>query len=272
MSNNLMWFGNRNHMQWVKCPEVSADYGSGGAQHSARFLNGGAFNRQTKTAAKNYRLTWSLTQTAEIRKIIDYLEGVHGEGDIYWNDPFTSHLNALPQSFATPSIGARDGVILNGGSARPATLLNSISGKSLPHEAAQFALDAATDNPVEVWIPIPPGYGFYSVFYGSATGTAGVEVSTGGTWAAATLNTPASNALGEGWVGVRLAGTGSLILSGAMVKVVPTAELSAQTDTFVSGQGHSGCDFDGYPTREMYSAAFDLAGLTAQFIEVGQWK
>lgn len=272
MNNNEMWFGNRNHMQWVRCPEVSADYGSSGSQHSAKYLHGGSFNRQTFTAAKSYRLSWSRASAVEIAKVTDYVEGVWGEGPIYWNDPFTSHINALPQSLATPSIGARDGAVLSGGE-RPTLVTTSITGKNLPHESAVYTLDAATDVPVEFWTPVPPGYGVYFMAYGATTGTAGVQLAeVGFPWSNVSLNTPIAGAAEGGWVGLRLGGTGTLTLAGVMLKVLPLAEIPSATDQFFSGQGHSGCDFDGYPTKEMYSAAFDMVGLTAQFTEVGQWR
>lgn len=274
MSEHMMWFGNRNYMQWVKCPEVSADYGSMGTQHSARYLSGGAFNRQTLNASKNYRLSWSLTNAAEIRKITDYVEGVYGEGPIYWSDPFTMGVNALPQSFATPSLGARDAVILNGGDARPALVNTSIPNLGLPFESAVYTLDSAKDKPLKVWVPIPPGHGYMAVAYGSHTGTAGVRVRTdAGVDVDLTLGTPlrVANPAYRG-IEVSLTGTGTLTLAGIMVKVVPSAEVAGASATFASGQGHSGCAFDGYPTKEMYSAALNMVGISAQFIEVGQWQ
>lgn len=274
MSDNMMWFGNRNYMQWVKCPEVSADYGSMGTQHSARYLNGGAFNRQTFTAAKNYRLSWSLTSVAEIRKITDYVEGVYGEGPMYWSDPFTMGVNALPQSFATPSIGARDGVVLNGSEERPGIIKTSIPGLGLPYESAVYELNSATDKPVKVWVPIPPGHGYVAAAYGSRTGTAAVRITPDvGTAANLTLGTPMRTvAPAHNGIQIALTGTGTLTLAGVVVRVLPSSQVAAAAAPYASGQGHSGCAFDGYPTKEMYSAALDLAGLTAQFVEVGQWQ
>lgn len=273
MSEHMMWFGNRNYMQWVKCPEVSADYGSMGMQHSARYLHGGAFNRQTFNAAKTYRLNWSMTSSAEIRKITDYVEGVYGEGPIYWSDPFTMGVNALPQSFATPSLGARDGVILNGGEVRPALVPTSIPNLGLPYESAVYSLNAAKDKPVKAWVPIPPGHGYVIAAYGSRTGTAAVRLRADtGVNLPLSLGTPLRvETPAYSGIEVSLTGTGTLTLAGIVVKVVPTGQAAGTSAVFASGQGHSGCAFDGYPTKEMYSAALDLVGISVQFTEVGQW-
>lgn len=286
MNQGMMWFGNRNYMQWVRCPEVSASYGARGSQQSSSYLNGGAFNRQTFTAAKNYRLTWSRTDSAEISKITDYVEGVYGRGNIYWTDPFTSHINALPQSIAAPSIGAFDGVILDGSDTRPAVVPTPSVNLGLPPQSALYDL-AIPSNRVrpEFWVPVPPGHGIVYIVHATTSNSAAVAirqetVSGAGSWSAITPNTKRSSANLGGttgaYVGIRLQGTGSMLLSGVVLKVLPSSEISAAMaswdGSFSSGQGHSGVSFDGYPTKEMYSAKLDMVGLTAEFIEVGQWE
>ena len=286
MSDQTMWFGNRNYMQWIPCPQVGAAYGSIGSGNGGQYLHGGSFRRQTLNTTKGRSLTWSLNARDAIRPITDYVEGVYGRGAIYWLDPFDMDKNVLAQSFATPPPGGYDGIVLNGGDLRPQLVVTTPNPYGYPAESAVYTLNAATDKPYRHWVPIPPGY----TAWVGANGVAG----TGGTVYARTTNGPvaaganvaltmlsvtsatrvnasfpsSSTVSGiEVWIG----GTGTVTLSGLIVQVLPAGTTPA-TGAFISGQGHSGMSFDGYPEKEAYSAALDLVGLSANFTETEQWR
>lgn len=285
MSDKKMWFGNRNYMQWIPCPQVGASYGSGGSSQAGGYLHGGAFRRQTLNAAKTRRLTWTLNGRDAIRPITDYVEGVYGEGAIYWLDPFDMDKNVLPQSVATPSLGGYDAVTLNGSIVRPQLVGTSSNSLGYPTESALYTLNAATDTPYRQWIPIPPGYTAWIGAHGISGSGGAVYARTtnsataGGSSTALTMlpvtsttrvnhSFPASASVSglEVWIG----GTGTVTLSGIIVQVLKTGD-TPEAGGFISGQGHSGMSYDGWPEQNNYSAALDLIGLTADFIETEQW-
>lgn len=291
MSNEMMWFGNRAKMQWVPCPQVGATYTSNGRGEGGTFLHGGSFRRQTFNTTKGRVLTWPLASRETLRPITDYAEGVYGPGAIYWVDPFESDVNVLPQSFATPSLGCYDAITLNGQIERPRLIQTQSNDNGYPPQSAAYTLNSVTDSPFRLWLPIPPGYrisiGAQGVSLdGSSASSFVFAQPTRGTVAsgvpaiavpvrsvASTQHTTThidSSATVDG-VEIYLGGTGEVALSGMMAHY---ARIGAPVTAggFVSGQGHSGMSFDGYPERNAYSAALDLVGLSAAFVETEQWK
>lgn len=286
MSDNRMWFGNRNYMQWIACPEAGADYGLVGSQQSSEYLNGGSFQRNSMNKTKTHNLTWALHDRDSVRSVTDYAEGVFGKGAIYWGDPFTMDKNMLTQSFATPSLGGYDAPVLSGSEVRPQLIATPFNVLGYPTESAIYALNATTDVPLKHWIPIPPGYTAWIGVHGQA-GTGGKVLVTPTKGYVATATAIEATILGVtdttrvidtvDWdantngVELSLGGTGTITLSGIMVQVLPTGRTPA-VGGYISGQGHSGCDWSTLPAREMYSAAMDLVGLSASFVETEQWK
>ena len=284
MSKQKMWFGNRNRMQWVNCPVVGAAYAADGRSISAGFLSGGRHHRQTFTAAKRFSLTWSGASSDDVRAITDYVDGVYGPGNIYWADPFTMRKNVAPQSLATPALAGYDATPLVY-EYEPQVVATSANPNGYPFQSAVYTL-AGTETVQRYYFPIPPGHTAWVGVHGSATGTAAITVEeTIGTLGGATAQ-PALLTVGDATrvnhsvdyaegavdgIEVYLDGAGTITLSGIIVQILPTGE-TPETGGFISGQGHSGCSFDGYPTKDMYSAFFDVQGLTAELVEVGQWQ
>jgi hypothetical protein len=284
MANNMMWFGNRNKMQWVPCPAVGVEVRNEGRTQTADYVTGGAFRRTTKNAAKGYNLSWNRTKRDNLRPITDYAEGVYGDGAMFWSDPFTMDKNVLAQSFATPSLGTRDAITLTGSDTRPDRVVTSANSNGFPYESALYTVSGTT-NSVRHWVPIPPGYTAHVGVNGVA-GSGGVMYArrttgptTGETAVALTLLPVTGDTrfnhsvVGGDNIGLELyiGGTGSITLSGMMVQILPTGSLPS-SGAFISGQGHSGCTFNEHPNLEAYSAEFDLVGLSVDLIETEQWK
>ena len=264
-------------MQWIACPQAGSDYSSQGAAHQGRYLHGGAFSRQTFNAAKTRTLSWALNGRDAIRPVTDYVEGVYGEGAIYWLDPFDADKNMLAQSFATPSLGARDGIILTG-SERPQLVPTDANTLGYPRESAVYTLgDAATA--FKHWVPVPNGYTAWIGMHGDASSTGSLTVRTKVSEVTAPMmpvnttqrfNVSVPVARDQDGVEISLEGEGQVIVAGIMVQVLRTG-IIPEAGGFISGQGHSGMSFNGYPTKEAYSSGLDLVGLTANFIETEQW-
>lgn len=283
MSNNMMWFGNRNYMQWVACPRVGASYGSQGSTQSSQYLSGGAMHRQSFTAAKTFQLSWTMAPASTVRAITDYVEGVYDSGFIYWSDPFTMDQNVLPQSFATPSLGAHDGSILDGSDTRPTLVQTDANPNGYPTMTAVYDV-AASAKVRKFYVPIPPGHAAWVGVHGATsaggvmvqptvgTGPSGAEVRIPVAAVTDQLFSDTFPATGE-QAGIELSlEKGKMIaLSGVVVQVLPVGKTPRPSPRFISGQGASGCSFNGYPSKEAYSAALDLIGLSAEFIETEQW-
>lgn len=285
MSDNVVWFGTREFMQWVKSPAVNVEASRLGWTTNATFLNGGAYVKRSRSGHKNYVLSWNTTNSDMIRTINDYAEGVYGTGLIYWLNPAESAKNALPQYVATPSLGAEDGVVLSGETTRPTLIATPANGNGYPTKTAVYTLKATTKPRPEFYIPIPPNYTAWVGIHGAnANGVSVVArpyigADTTDPDVALTLmdvddvnrfNTSFSGNTYQG-ISIALDGTGTIELTGLMVQVLPD-ERAPEAGGFISGQGHSGCEFSEFPELTQYNAAMNLSGLSAELIEVGAWQ
>lgn len=283
MDENKMWFGNRNYMQWIPCPQVGASYGLSGLQQSSDYLSGGKFIRNSMNKAKTFGLTWSLTSRENIRGVTDYAEGVYGAGPIYWADPMTMDTNVLAQAMATPSLGGYDGPSLSGGP-RPELVPTSFNTLGYPTETAIYT--TSTDfEPLRHYVPIPPGYTAWVGVHGSldstyimaqptkgyATSGAPVEVPFLSVTDTTRVNTSFDWSPDVDGIELYLAAPGVAVLSGIIVQVLKTGT-TPQVGGFISGQGHSGCDWESLPARDAYSRALDLMGVSATLTETEQWR
>lgn len=286
--DNMMWFGNRNYMQWIKCPASGATYGSEGSSQAAGFRNGGAFRRNSLSAAKTYQLSWSLTKRDNIRAITDYADGVYGPGPIFWSDPFNMDKNVLAQAFATPSLGGYDGTTLDGKDTRPQLVPTSANIYGYPVESAVYVTGASSTDFFKHYVPIPPGYTAWVGAHGGTSSTGGIMVqptvgpaASGAPTRVAVTSVTTDTRFTNSFTatgnlsGIELslqAGAGLVTtLAGVMVQVLPTGT-TPETGGFISGQGHSGCDWNERPSREAYSAVMDYMGMSASFIETEQWR
>jgi hypothetical protein len=277
-----MWFGTRNLMQEIKDPAVNMGASKVGWQTQSNYLNGGAYTRNSVGAHKEYDLSWNLTDRDTVREITDYADGVFGSGLVYWADPFVMDKNMLNMGWSVPSQGASDGVILTGTDTRPTLLDTPGNTLGYPTQSAVYTVGVG-DKPY-MWIPVPPGYTAWVGVHGTAgsggyvaaTTTTGPN-STGATTVLSTQSVTDTNRFsysvdspGIDGLYLTLGGTGTVVLSGLMVQVLPTG-YTPPTGGFISGQGHSGCRFASQPVLTQYSAVMDKVGLTAKLIEIGSW-
>lgn len=283
---DMMWFGNRNHMQWVKAPQINYDSSKRGFASTATFLNGGAFVKRSATAAKGYNFTWTVKTRDEVRAVNDYADGVFGPGPIYFLDPFAMDKNLLPQFWAVPALGAQDAPLLVGlyDEDRPGLLVTDPNSNGYPYNTATYTYDAAPAA-AQVWLPCPAGYSLWFGAHGTATGTAGVQVTptTGPTTTAPAIPVPLLSVQSTTRVNTRVngdtyngallsfAGAGTLNIAGLMAQCLPNTQ-TPKTGGFISGQGHSGCSFVEEPTLTNYSAGIDRAGIVANLVETEGWN
>jgi hypothetical protein len=227
-------------------------------------------------------MTWNSVDRDGARDILDIADGVYGTGPIYVHDPITADRNVLPQWWATPSQGGRDGLPLNDGS-RGELVTTPSNTLNFPHDSITYTVEAAQTR--QVWLPIPTGYTAHVGAYGS-DGTGGTVVATptvdhvtNGTPVTLTLmDVTSDNArfnqsfASSSYDGVELSlgGAGTVTLSGIMVQVLETG-VTPETGGFISGQGNSGLQFISQPAYTPYSSALDKVGVVAELTEYYGW-
>lgn len=273
--------GTREKMLEVRAPSVNMPSSKQGYFNKVDFLNGGTSIRRSTAAHKNYTMTWNSVDRDEARKILDLADGIYGTGPIYIHDPMTADRNVLPQWWATPAQGLRDGLTLNNGT-RGESVATPANSLDFPvYSVIYTVLSGETRT---VWVPIPDGYTAHVGAYGQ-DGTGGTVVATP-TIDATNDGTPDTLTLldvtddsrftetydSSSYDGVRLSlgGAGTLTLSGIMVQVLETG-VTPETGGFISGQGNSGLQFVSQPTYTPYSAALDKVGVVAELTEYYGW-
>jgi hypothetical protein len=281
MANNCFYIGTREKMFEMRAPSVTMPSSKAGFNSQIDFLNGGASVRRSKAARKQYTLSWNSISRDEARILLDLADGIYGNGNIYWHDPFAADRNVLPQWWASPMQGIYDGLPLNAGS-RGIAFPTASNTLNLPVESIEYTVALGTTR--SVWIPIPMGYTAHVGAYG-VDGTGGTLVatpSTGPTTEGAddTLTlldvtddsrfTNSYSSANFDGVTLRLGGSGTILLTAIMVQVLRTG-VTPQTGKFISGQGNSGVSFAAQPSYTPYSAALDKVGVVAELVETGGW-
>lgn len=278
-----MWFGTRAHMVEVEDPQINPSYDTVAWGETTQYLNGGLGVSSSVAAHQEFYLNWGMMSRADVRKVTDFADGVYGTGLIYWLDPVAADQNVLPQQWATPSIGAYDGVPL-AGDIRPTVSTNSDLTQGYPSELTTYTL-TTFDALRSVYVPIPPGYSAWVGVHGAADAAGFVKVTPfTGAVAGAKVNPVILTTVSTTRVNTEITGTGlelsldnttggTFTLAGMIVQVLPTGDVPA-TGGFISGQGHSGCRFMGRPTRVPYTVdgSLDLVAMTAKLGEVGEWE
>lgn len=278
-----VWFGTKDHMQWIPTPKVDVPAGKTGFSNAVQFMNGGQWQRKSKASAKKYTFSWNLKSRDAIRPVLDYNDGLYGDGWIYYCHPFAMDKNVCPAYWATPYINAYDGPVVVD-DARPELVNTGSVVNGFPIESAIYTVTSTSRIP-SVFLPIPPGYTLHIGAHGELlSGSAAVKIiehitPAGGPESNLTLLTK-TDALtnytvsGSTYTGVTItltsASTGQLQLDGIIAQVLKDGA-DAPTGPFISGQGQSGMEFAGDPEVSDYNVAYDLVGVSANFIETEAW-
>lgn len=286
MANNSVWFGTKEHMRWIPAPAVDVQASKAGYQAQASFISGGAWVRRSKASAKTYSMSWNMRNFGDVRPVLDYADGVYGNGHIYYVDPFIMTNNVLPSYWATPALNYYDGpVIVN--DTRPVLINNNASVNGYPVESAQYTVTSTGKRP-SIFLPIPEDHTIYIGAHGSLqSGNASVTVTpvisaiANGTTTNLSLlsktttsrtNYTLSNS--SGYIGVTLSfgstSTGVVQLDGLIARIYPDGALPS-SGGFISGQGSSGLSFVSQPSVSQYSAALDRVGVSVDLIETEAW-
>jgi hypothetical protein len=288
-------FGTRANPQMIPMFQGGpADISEAGYSSETPYLNGGAGVRNSVGGHMVYNLVWGPShERDDIRPILDYANGLFDTTDnvelLYFIDPVAEDRNVLPMAWSFPAQGARDAIPLvadASGPLRPAQAPTPSNTQGYPARSAVYTL-VGTETARVLYLPIPPGYCAWIGAMGSSTSSAGVQVTpftgpTAGDVIPLTLldvtdpsrfNVSVSTA--DAYTGLEIQLTvaaGTLTLSGLMVQMLPVGATPV-TGGFISGQGHSGCEFSGKPVQSPYTIApgLDRIGITARLVETGDW-
>lgn len=277
MANRHMYFGTKERMTWVKCPAIDANISRAGWSTEGTFLNGGAYTRKSVTSHKRYEFAWNLASQEEIYEVVDYASGLYGTGLIYFLDPFAINTNVLPAWWAAPRMQAEDAPpLVQDANSRPTLVATATNSYRYPTQSAVFTL-ADGDTMDSVYIPVPEGYEFHFGAHGSASGSAELRLTTDENVVTSVAPMAVNTATRTDTVigsttGVTVSawGIGNLTIAGMIGQVLPAGSVVPQGN-FISGRGHSGCEFVGEPAINGYSSAMDKIGATAVLLETGGW-
>lgn len=286
-----MWFGTRGYETWVPTPAINPTYERSGFTARADYVGGGAGIRSSKNAHNIYVLSWPPTKTRdEARLITDFADGIYDREDgvnlIYWIDPMARDKNVLSQAWATPSLATEDAPSLITdayGFGRPESVPMPANAFRYPARAARYKQTPESITK-EQYIPIPPGFSAWVGIHGApdaagrfyaqpvngfATVAAPVDLPVTGT-TSALVDTEFSSAASSGIVlGIHpTVSTVQFTLYGLIVQILPQGQAPIPGN-WISGQGHSGCQFQGSPSKTPYSAKLDRVALTARLEETG---
>lgn len=282
---NYFWFGTRDYMQWLPCPAIDGSHSGVGYSDTVQYLNGGAFVRSSTTSHMEYSLSWNLTPRETLQPLYDYKNGIYGPGPIYFIDPFAADLNLLPSWWAAPGMALSDAPVLFGES-RPSLVMNSDLSRKYPSRGANYLVSPGSVSQT-IYIPIPPGKtlwlgahglpneGSYVVATPFSGSLANAPVALNNMSTGTTVRCDTYLRSADGYTGVELsiAGSGSLTLFGLIAQLSNNSSTTfANPGNFIGGMGHSGCSFQGKPTKQAYSSALDLIGATATLIETEGWE
>lgn len=273
----FLYFGTRDNMQKLIAPDVGYGNIRKGYNTRMEFLNGGMAQRRSVATHKEYEFTFSMKRSADVRPFSDYYGGVYGPGPFYFLVPGETEQNVAPLQWSAPAQGFYDAPLLVG-STEPTVAPTAINSYGYPAQTASYK----TGTKRKLYIPIPQGFTAWVGVHGPSTSVGKVQVqgaisSTNLTPAVAMPMLPVdsdtrfSNSFdGSTYAGIELSLQDNTTYTGLMVQVLTTGETPAQGG-FISGQGHSGCEFLEPPQQSPYSAALDRVGMTTTLGEVVDW-
>lgn len=275
-----MWFGTREFMQEIATPRIDAVYWRAGWEESSLGLSGHRRFAGSVDGHQEYFFDWGYISRERVRQITDYREGVHGTGPLYWIDRITADQNVLPQSWATPALGGHDARPL-GGNDRPVLSVNPDRSQGYPAELATYTLEAGAEVR-SVFVPIPPGHVGWVGVHGNVDAEGHVMVTPFvGSTAGAVLHPTILSTSTSTLVNTEVEGTGfelsldpsapgEFTLAGLVAQVLPAGQVP-KPGTFISGQGHAGCRFEGWPAKLplVVDGEFSRVQVSAKLVEVG---
>lgn len=279
-----MWFGTERKMVWIDTPNKGASAGSLGAYVESNLLSGGGSSRQSWDSHKNYQFAWGETASQELVSLLEgYRNGSYGRGLIHFSDPMYYRTNVLPKRVADPAMAVNYEAAPLIRNATPTATPQVATSNNYPMDAATYAIPAGFSSQTdqnETFIAIPPGFTLAVGAVFSGAGAVYVRTPAGITnlTPMALNSTDVANRLitGQPWarIGIRNTGAAGYITIGGMTaRLGATVTSDLLAGPWYSGEGHSGCRFNGDPTvTNNTGISGGQIGLAINLKEVGAWE
>lgn len=280
-----MWFGTERKAMWIDTPNTGADASSVGVSVASNLLNGGGYVRNSWDSNKQYQFSWGESASQELVSAIQaYRNGSYGRGLLYFLDPMYYRTNVLPKRWSDPAMAVNYEAEPLVRDANPRATPQVSTQNNYPIDAATYTLPAGYSSEAdgtELYLPIPPGFsmvlgsvhsGGGEVYYRTQAGT--TPLTPMALDDAMVTNTVITD---QPWVRLGVRNTGAsptaITLGGMTARVALTVTADLTVGPWYSGEGHSGCRFDGDVTVINYSGvAGGRIGLAANLKEVGAWE
>lgn len=280
-----MWFGTEQKMGWIETPQTGADVSSIGQSANAVLESGGGTVRNSWDSHKVYQFSWGTGATPNMVSLLQsYRNGSYGRGLLYFHDPMFYSTNLLPKRWADPSMAVNFEAEPLIPDVWPTAVPVVSTSNNYPVNAASYTVPSSYSsqtNGTEHFIPIPTGMTLVLGAVYSGGGEVYARTNSGITpLPALGISDPqvANQSYSDvPWVriGVRNLGPSATTLTvvgmTARLASQPTADL--MIGPWMSGEGHSGCRFQGNPTVINYNGVNGgQIGLSAILQEVGAWE
>lgn len=276
----LVYFGNDNYQTWIKAPSSGMSAGSTNYTNQQQLLNGRVSVKRSRGSARTFEPAWigSLTSTQDsLQTVLDFSNGVYGDGPFYWLDPFAMGTNILPLHWSVPHVTEKDWPKLT--NSGDVDYINTAYANGYPYRNAYFY--NLTDNSRKLRIIVPDGYTFHFGWHSSVADSTGVKIGVTDAAGDGTIDSPPSILAGSTTrVNYSVNGgtdckyvdifIGSACTVVAMTGLILPTGQTPPTGAFVSGKGTTGLEFARIPSMEYYSSAIDggRVGMSASLVEV----
>lgn len=280
-----MWFGTERKMVWIETPQTGADVSSLGQSATAVLQNGGGTVRNSWDSHKVFQFSWGDGASQSLVSLIQgFRNGSYGRGLLYFHDPMYYRTNLLPKRWSDPAMAVNYEAEPIVPDVNPSAVPQVSTANNYPMDAASYTLPASYSseaNSSELFIPIPPGMSLALGAVFSGTGSVYVRTQAGITnltpLGLADANVTNYVVSGQPWARLGFRNTtgsaSNLTVGGMTARLASTITADVTAGPWYSGQGHSGCRFQGDPTTINYNGVSGgQIGLSAIFQEVGAWE
>lgn len=286
---SLVYFGTKDKQSWIKAPATGMKASKTGWAAESTLLNGRSFVRSSYGSSRRFDASWdgsynSSTETS-LQHIVNYSDGLYGDGPFYFIDPFAANQNVMPPHWAAPMLASTDWPPLD--YAITPTFTKATVANNFPMKYATYITTDDFESEEKLTLIIPTGYklhfGWHGPTAGSDTGirimpykrsdgTANtainpVKISAGGTTRTNTQVSGTTYSRVEIYIATELAST--LNITAMIAQILPDSSLVA-SGGFIAGKGIAALEFAQKPQIEYYSSVINQGqiGMSTTWVEV----
>lgn len=282
-----VYFGNDLKQTWIKAPASGLKASSVGWVNEQQLLNGQTFVKRSQGSHRQFSASWvgpTKVDSLEdnLQTIIDFSNGVYGDGPFFWVDPYAADTNLFSPEWASPALSVDSDWLPLFDEALPIVQERALTSELSadvgantqgysPYTAVYSAAGTETLVSNTFSFYIPTGYTLWLGFHGDIDSSGGAYYTTyndAGTLIASTkmnqlgvnstirVNTPISSTVANR-VDVSFAKTTTSAcvfkISGLIAQMLPTG-VSPAAGGFISGRGTRSLKFSSFPEIQYYSA------------------